>query len=289
MEENVPLLDRDTLRAFMERHRASLLPVRAAEEGRFILYLPDFKDSKGPVLAPNIKELEAKMRGSDGFVESIELEAGPQKIPADGTNVLVINRVDPFIQMALSAKLTDLIDDANGEFTRNVLNEFMGYARGYTYDPETQKITFAKNVGFRNDVYNMPVAEFKKRYVRHSRPDLSLEEVKDHNIRSGYYIKKPLLGRGMYLQGKYKVPLPSTSGGAMQEFNNGAMVNLPDDSTLPISFIHITDINACYTKPNRWPLVDADGRHALPVYNLAQVPQQKSSVRKKFPRRTPKT
>ncbi|MDD9900450.1 MAG: hypothetical protein OXT65_05690, partial [Alphaproteobacteria bacterium] len=266
------------------RHKEKILPVKAAEEGRFIIYLPDFADGKGPVLLPNIKEMEAKMRGSDGEVKSIELEAGPQCIPADGTNVIVINRVDPFVQMALSAKLTHLIDSANGEFTRDVLDKFMSYARGYSYDPDTQTITFARNVGFRNDVYNMSVKEFKARYMRHGRPDLSLEKVKDHNIRSGYYIKKPLEGCALYLQGKFSVQLPVVSGGAMQEFQHGAMVNLPDDPSLPISFIHVSDINTCYTKQNGWQIVDSDGQHRLPIFGVDDVLQpQAPSARKGFP------
>ncbi|MEZ0226821.1 MAG: hypothetical protein ACAH83_19855 [Alphaproteobacteria bacterium] len=286
MKKEAPLLDRATLRAFLEKQ--TLLTVKAAQEGRFILKIPDFGDGRGPLLMPNIKELEAKMRGSDGVVTSIELEAGPQKIPADGTNVVVINRVDEFVQAALKQKLEYLIDSANGEMTRDVVNEFIGYARGYTYDANTQQITFCRNAGFRNDVYNMTNAELKKRYVRFTRQDLSLDQVKDENIRSGYYIKKPLTSRGCYLDGAFRAQVMAEAGGTMQEFSHGAMVNVPDDPTLPLSFIHTTDINTCYTLPNGWELVNADGKHDLPHFDVKDVlppatPKKPSKARKNFP------
>jgi hypothetical protein len=286
MAEEPPILDRTLLRAFLERN--TLLPVTAAKEGRFILRVPDFDDGKGPLLMPNIKELDAKMRGSDGTVTSIELEAGPQKIPADGTNVIVINRVDEFVQMALKAKLEYLIDGANGEFTRDVLNEFIGYARGYTYDPDTQKITFCQNAGFRNDVYNMPITELKKRYVRHSRPDLPLDKVKDKNIRSGYYVKKPLEGLGAYLTGAFRVQISKEAGGTMQEFQHGAMVNLPADPAMPLSIIHSTDINSCYTLRNGQPIIDTDGNHQLPRFDAAETQKADKAptvVRQQFPKK----
>ena len=263
MNETLPLLDRDKLRTFLEQNKADLMHVKAAEEGRFILNIPDFGDGKGPVLLPNVKELEAKMRGSDGTVNAVELEAGPQEIPADGTNVIVINRVDRFVQRALSEKLEDLTDEANGKFTRDVLDKFIGYARGYTYDPERQTITFARNAGFRNDVYNMPLAEFKKRYTRYSRPHLSLEKVEDSDIRHGYYVKKPLPGYGAYLTGAFQAQVSAASGTTVQNFQHGAMVNLPADPSLAISFIHKTDINTCYIMLNGWPLVDPDGNDSL--------------------------
>jgi hypothetical protein len=286
MKKEAPLLDRAALRAFLGKQK--LLPVKAAPEGRFILKIPDFGDGKGPLLMPNIKELEAKMRGSDGVVTSIELEAGPQKIPADGSNVVVINRVDEFVQSALKSKLEYLIDSANGEMTREVVNEFIGYARGYTYDADTQKITFCRNAGFRNDVYNMTNAELKKRYVRHSRQDLSLEHVKDENLRSGYYIKKPLSSRGCYLDGAFRVQVMAEAGGTIQEFSNGAMVNVPDDSSLPLSFIHVTDINTCYTLTNGWQIVNADGKHDLPHFEVKDAlgppgSKKPSKARKNFP------
>ncbi len=269
MNKALPMLDRDALREFMQSHQ--LLPVKAAPEGRFILYVPDLQDGKGPILAPNIKELEAKIRGSEGDVQSIELEAGPQRIPTNGTNVIVINRVDEFVQLALKAKLEHLIDNANGEMTRDVINEFMSYARGYEYDPEKQTITFCRNIGFRNDVYNMSLDEFKKRYVRHSRPDLPLDDVKDENIRSGYYIKKQLLSGGLFLEGAFQVQVPTGAGDTVQAFEHGAMVNMPDDPTLPISFIHLTDINTCYTERDGKPIVARDGGNALPSYDVADV------------------
>lgn len=285
MNKETPLLDREKLRAFLERSKDALLPVKASMEGRFILNVPDFGDGKGPILLPNIKELEAKMRGSEGEVHAIELEAGPQEIPADGTNLIVINRVDRFIQRALTEKLEYLIDGANGEFTRGVLEEFMGYARGYTYDAAKKTVTFSRNAGFHNDVYNMPVGEFKKKYVRHSRPDLSLEEVKDQNIRHGYYVKKPLPGYGAYLTGKFSVQVSENAGGTIQEFSHGAMVYLPEDPDLPISFIHATDINTCYTMVNGWPVVDSDGNDAMPRFDAArtQKADAASVLREKFP------
>jgi len=285
VKEELTSLDRVALRAVLER-ATNLLPVKAAEEGRFIIKIPDFGDGKGPVLLPNIKELDAKMRGSDGTLAVVELEAGPQKVPADGTNVIVINRVDQFVQAALAAKLEYLIDSANGEMTRQVLLDFMSYARGYNYDPDTQKVSFCRNVGFRNDVYNMPIPELKKRYVRYSRPDLLLENVKDGNIRSGYYIKRPLEGRGVYLKGKFQVQLSAEAGGAMQEFHNGAMVHVPDDPKLPISFIHVTDINTCYTQRNGWPIVDADGQHTkLPSYDVSELKKTEPGIaRQQFTR-----
>jgi hypothetical protein len=269
MKNEPLLLDRAVLRAFLDKH--PLMPVTAAEEGRFILPVPDFGDGKGPLLTPNVKELEARLRGSDGTVEMIELEAGPQKIPADGTNVVVINRVDVFVQMALSAKLEYLIDGANGEVTRGVVDEFMGYARGYTYDPATGRVAFARNAGFRNDVYNMPISELKKRYVRHSRPGLSLEQVREANIRPGYYVKKPLPGRGAFLEGAFRVKLSAAAGGAVQDFGHGAMVNYPEDPAMPLSFIHVTDINTCYVRRDGGPIVDARGRHSLPRYDAAET------------------
>lgn len=276
-EQQSPLLDRAALRSFLEKN-CKLLEVKAAEEGRFIVRVPDFGDGKGPLLMPNIKELEAKMRGSDGIVTTIELEAGPQKVPADGTNVIVINRVDAFVQVALAAKLEYLIDSANGEMTREVLHDFMGYARGYNYDPDTQKIEFCRNVGFRNDVYNMPIEELKKRYTRYTRQDLSLDKVKAENIRSGYYLKKPLLGRGAWLDGAFRSQLSAASGGAMQEFQKGAMVHVPDDPNLGISFIHITDINTCYSLRNGWQIVDADGKHSLPCLKVADIQQRDPTI-----------
>lgn len=196
----------------------------------------------------------------------------------------MINRVDRFVQRALAEKLEDLIDSANGEFTRDVLELFMGYARGYTYDATRQTVTFARNAGFRNDVYNMPVAEFRKRYVRYNRPDLSLEKVKDGNIRHGYYVKKNLPGYGAYLTGKFRVPVSDGSGSTIQEFRYGAMVYLPENPDLPISFIHPADINACYTMANGWPIVDSDGKDGLPRFDVADIQQANiaSKLSKKF-------
>lgn len=77
MSEEPPPLDRKKVRAFLERNKAALMVVKATEDGRFILNIPDFSDGKGPILLPNIKELEAKMRGSDGTVNIVELEASP--------------------------------------------------------------------------------------------------------------------------------------------------------------------------------------------------------------------
>jgi hypothetical protein len=276
MKKEAPLLDRDQLRAFLAQKK--LTPVKAAQEGRFIIPIPDFNDGGGPILMPNVKELAAKMRGSDGTVETIELEAGPQKIPADGTNVIVINRVDEFVQEALNRKLESLIISARGEFTRKVLNEFIGYARGYTYDGDTQKITFCRNVGFRNDVYNMTNGELKKRYVLASRQDISLEGFRDEKLRAGYYVKKPLEGMGAYIKGPFRSKIADSAGGTVQEFDKGAMVNVPDDPTMPITFIHVTDINACYTQRNGWPLVDENGQHNLPVFNAAETQEKKPNV-----------
>ena len=284
MKKEPPLLDREQLRAFLKRRK--LLPVKAAQEGRFIIPVPDFKDGKGPLLMPNIKELAAKMRGSEGSVDSIELEAGPQKIPADGTNVIVINRVDEFVQQALALKLQYLMDSAHGELTRDVLNEFIGYARGYTYDGETQKIKFARNIGFRNDVYNMTNAELKKRYVLFNRQDISLEEFRDEKLRPGYYVKKPLEGLGAYITGPFRAQIAEAAGGAMQEFDHGAMVNVPDDPSSRLTFIHLTDINTCYTHRNGWPLVDGNGLHDLPVFSAAETMGKKpSAVRHHFGRK----
>lgn len=295
MSEEFPLLDRQRLQAFLERNKATLAPVRAAEDGRFILNIPDFGDGKGPVLLPNIKELEARMRGSGGRVKAIELEAGPQEIPADGTNVIVINRTDRYVQKALTARLDDLIDSANGKFTREVLEEFMGYARGYTYDAEKHTVIFTKNAGFHNDVYNMPVSEFKKKYVHYDHPDLSLETIKGDNIQHGYYVKKNLPGHGAYLTGKFSVQVSAGSGTTVQEFQNGAMVHLPEARDLPLSFIHVTDIDTCYTLPDGSPIIDPDGKNNLPHFDAADTqqtdsaanPGKKIAVSPNLPRRRP--
>ena len=276
MKKEPPLLDRDKLRAFLKRHK--MLPVKAAPEGRFIIPVPNFDDGKGPLLMPNIKELDAKMRGSEGTVTSIELEAGPQKVPADGTNVIVINRVDEFVQVALAAKLQYLMDSAHGEMTRDVLNDFIGYARGYTYDGETHKITFCRNAGFRNDVYNMTNGELKKRYVLFSRQDISLEEFRDDKLRPGYYVKKPLESHAAFINGPFRFQISEAAGGTLQEFDHGAMVNVPVDPEMPISFIHTTDINTCYTNPNGWALVDHNGHHKLPVFDAAKTQETRPGV-----------
>src|SRR5579884_3555303 len=171
-ERGPPLIDPACARRWLEGK--FLKPVTPVPDGRFIIPVPNFDDGKSPILMPNVKELDARLRGSGGTARVIELEASPQIIPTDGTNVIVINRVDEFVAQALSSKLDNLIENANGELTRGVLEEFIGYARGYSYDAETRKITFRENAGFRNDVYNMPTSEFKKKYVRFRRNDLSL-------------------------------------------------------------------------------------------------------------------
>ncbi len=275
MKKDPPLLDRTLLRAFLKRHKT--FPVKAAPEGRFVIPIPDFHDGKGPLLMPNVKELSAKMRGSEGTVETIELEAGPQKIPTDGTNVLIINRVDEFVQEALNKKLQYLIDSAHGELTRGVLMDFIGYARGYTYDGDTGKVTFCRNAGFRNDVYNMTNGELKKRYLLYSRQDLSLEEFRDEKLRPGYYIKKPLESQAAYIAGPFSAKVAEAAGGTQQEFEHGAMVNIPDDPEMPLTFIHMTDINTCYTHRNGWPLVDENGHHPLPVYEAMKTQEKKHS------------
>lgn len=254
--------------------------VVAAPEGRFILPVPDLKDGKGPLLAPNIKELEARLHGSEGHVQALKLEANPQKIPADGSNVIVINRVDEFVQLALKAKLQDLVLHT-GDITRQVITDFMSYARGYSYNPEKQIITFTKGAGFHNDVYNMPLDEFKKRYVSFTSVKMPLDGKPDAAITAGYYVKKPLASKAAFISGKFAVRLGAHAGGAMQEFDKGAMINLPDDASLPLTFIHPTDIDICYRKPDGSSLIDKNGAPTLPVYNVSDLQSPKQPVRAK--------
>lgn len=258
-----------------------LLEVVAAPEGRFILPVPDLKDGKGPLLVPNIKELEARLRGSTGEVQALKLEANPQKIPADGTNVIVINRVDEFVQLALKAKLQSLVLKADG-ITRQVITDFMSYARGYDYDPKKQTIFFAKGAGFHNDVYNMPLDEFKKRYVSFTSVKVPLEGKADAAITAGYYVKKPLHSKAAFISGKFAVRVgPHAGGETMQEFDKGAMINLPDDAGLPLTFIHPTDIDICYRKIDGSSLIDKNGAHTLPVYNVHDLQTAQQPARAK--------
>jgi hypothetical protein len=180
------------------------VPVRAAPAGRFVIPVPDFKDGKGPILFPNIKEMEARLQGSQGYLKALELEAGPQIVPTDGTQVIIINRVDKFVQLALNAKLHDLIKEAGSVMTRDVVEDFLSYARGYSFDAASGKILFSHNAGFRNDVYPIPMDEFKQRYVSYTREDLSLENIDNDNLRSGFYMKAPLNGRAIFIEGTFK-------------------------------------------------------------------------------------
>lgn len=271
-----PNIDRAHFRAFLKDK--PLADVVAAAEGRFILPVPDLQDGLGPLLVPNIKELEARLRGSEGKVSAIELEAGPQKIPADGTNLIVINRVDEFVQLALKAKFTRLTEKAGG-ITREVLTEFMSYARGYTYDADKQTISFTKSAGFHNDVYNMPVEEFRRRYVSFEAPEKPLDDVKDTDIKPGYYVKKALHSRAAFITGKFSVRVGGDAGGTVQEFDKGAMINIPDDPALPLSFIHPTDIDISYRKDGGASLYGTDGKLSLPVYDAGDIKPAASAAR----------
>lgn len=254
-----PEIERNRFRTVLKGK--ALAEVQAAPEGRFILPVPALDDGEGPILAPNIKELLALMRGSEGKVRALKLEAGPQKIPADGTNIIVINRVDEFVQFALLKKLESILKETNGKITRKALNKFMCYARGYDYLAETQEIIFEPNAGFHNDVYNMPVTEFRKRYEAHNKPGAPLLET----VTAGYYVKKPLHSHAYFVKGSFSVRVAPEAGETMQEFDKGAMVNLPDDDTMPLSFIHPTDIDTCYRMPDGGPL----RQDALPAYDAA--------------------
>lgn len=257
-----PEIDRDHARALLRE--MTLAPVLAAPEGRFILPVPALDDGKGPILTPNIKEISVLMRGSSGHVRALKLEASPQKIPADGTNVIVINRVDEFVQLALLKKLESLLSKTKGSITREIIENFMNYARGYRYIPENQEIIFEPNAGFHNDAYNMPVEEFRKRYVAHDAPDKPLTG----GIIPGYYVKKPLRSHAAFLRGAFCVRVGPHAGGTMQEFDEGAMVNVPEDAALPLSFVHPFDIDICYRAADGSSLLDASGRPALPVYDI---------------------
>lgn len=258
---HVQRVDRQQVRSFLEGK--ALQKVVAVPEGRYIVFVPDLQDGQGAIAIPNIKELEARLRGADGFLRAIELEAGPQLVPVDGTNVIVINRVDQYKALAFDAKWRDILKGFGGKISRQMIEIFLTYVRGYAYDAQTNILTFSNNAGFHNDIYNMPVHQLVKRYMHADGASVVAAEA-----LTGYYIKKPLTGRAAFLAGAFSVAVTPDAGDTVQSFETGAMVNIPDDPDLPISFIHPTDIGSCYQSETGHPLTINGTVTGLPVYDV---------------------
>jgi hypothetical protein len=85
--------------------------------------------------------------------------------------------------------------------------------------------------------------------------------------------------------GEFQVQVSPESGGTIQEFHHGAMIHLPEDPSLPVSFIHVTDINISYTLRNGWPIVDSDGQDNLPRFSVADT--QKAVISKELSKKFP--
>jgi len=99
----------DVERLFLPVPRQVVLP---APEGRFLLHVPNLEDGGGDIRTPNVKHLMVEMIGGrDGDVKLVRCESEPQKIKVDGTQVIVINKIDRHVGAALASRLQELEEE----------------------------------------------------------------------------------------------------------------------------------------------------------------------------------
>lgn len=258
MGRNLPICDRQALARGLACCDA--VHVVAKPSGRFALWVPNLADGLGPILRPNAKVLSAVFSGDACALALHRLEADPQIVPVDGSQVVLINRVDEHSQLALASRLKAVLSDAKGQLARPQVLAMLAYATGFHYDPVTQQATYSPNAGIRADLYNMPLIDFARRYAAVDEADLK-------ERGGGYYIKRALPARLAFIRGAFAVALPEGTGAGVQTFEQGAYLVVPELNGLMPSLVDPGDIDVTYMLPHGQPVASA----CVPTYAPADL------------------
>lgn len=254
----VQLTQPDIERLFKAVPRQVVIP---APEGRFLLQIPKFDDGLGPIRIPNVKDLLIRLTGgTQGSVDLLRCESEPQAIKTDGTQVIVINKIDKHIGIALTSKLEEL-QKRDGGLTRAAISEFLTYASGYHYDPETGKAKLAAaRIGFNPDIYHQSIGSAQK---LHYDPNARFADLHEQAmLPPGRYIKKPVPTTAVYIDS----PIAYKN----QTFAHGVILqmSMAENGKRSISFIDPTDIDQCYTWIDGTSLLNDESRVQLPHYTI---------------------
>jgi hypothetical protein len=257
----VKLTRQDIEKLFLPLPRQVVIP---APEGRFLLHVPKFDDGLGPIRTPNVKHLVIDMEGGrEGTVDLKRCESEPQAVKTDGTQVIVINKIDKYAALALQAKLEDLEEEHGGR-TRTAIEKFMNYVRGFEFNPETGKAKLAvERIGFNPDIYFQSLGIAQKLHYSPKDRFRDLMETPEA-IPAGRYVKKPVPTTAVYID----TPVAYEN----QTFNNGVMLQIStagENGRRSISFIDPSDIEQCYTWLDGKSLVDESGNVQLPHYKIS--------------------
>ncbi len=264
-ETELPVIMNSTLKDF-----AGKVPVQtvvSVRTGRFAVPIPNLDDGGEPLLLPNAKELRAIVRsGKLGTsITSSTAEGMPQKVPTDGSDVVVINNISKRQAAAMKAIYKEIIDEHRG-VTREALVEFFGAVTGITYDSATNQIKPVEdNIGIHGDLFNMNMNTFKERH-RFFTSDLELKHVRDDEIKAGFFEKK---------RDTYKAY--AISGGFTRLAESGSELQYPETAMIAVgrdgkvSAIHANDISVSYETEDGKLLIGEDKKLQLPTYPVGQV------------------
>ena len=258
----VKLTRNDIERLFLPLPRQVMIP---SPEGRFLLHVQNLDDGKGPIHTPNVKHLTIDMEGGrEGNVELVRCESEPQQVKTDGSHVIVINKIDKHVALALGSKFADLEQEHGGR-TRQAIEKFLTYVRGFEFDPSTGKAKLAiSRAGFNPDIYFQLLEVAQK---LHYDPKDRASDLRDqgNTLSVARYVKKPIATTGVFIDS----PIEYYN----QQFKHGALLQLSSpgkDGRRSISFIDPSDILDCYTWINGDPLVDEHKKILLPHYKINQ-------------------
>jgi hypothetical protein len=265
--ENAFVLNRSTLRQQLAQKWK--LNVTAAPVGRAAIYIPALDDGLGPLYTPNAKDIHIKLSGSDGWVELQKLEAGPQVVKVDGSQVVVINRVDEFTRHAIRHAYDVLLARHGGDFNRSCITQLLDYVRGYSYNHARNEVQFNRNSGFHGDIWPVPEAEFRQTYVNHDKPDVRLSFNHFSHNRFGYYSKIPQHYGLAFIAGSFTCPFVGVDG--HQQFNDGAFVAIPQDTRLPPRLIDLTDMDLSYQHKGHSVLPKFGEKPVYPIYRASDL------------------
>ncbi len=258
--EPITLTSEKIRELFLQKPRRTVVP---APEGRFLLHVPALNDGKGPIYTPNVKDMNIRLTGgTTGEIDILRSESGTQAIQTDGTQVIVINKIDEHVGLALSSKYNAIVKK-HGTLSREAIEEFLTYARGFSFDSETGKAHVATpRVGFNPDIYFQAVSAAKKLHCNPADPGLDLRK-NEGPLVAGRYIKVPATTTGIFIDSPFTY--------RNQTFEHGAMIQISgpnEQDQRSVSFIDPTDINQCYTAIDGSPLVDTSGKILLPHYSI---------------------
>jgi uridine kinase len=262
-EIEIVKLNRDDIEGlFLHQLRQLVIP---SPEGRFLLHVPKLNDGFGNILIPNVKHMVIDMEGGrDGTVELKRCESDLQEINTDGKQVIVINKIDRHVAVALQSKLEEIEEECGGR-TRDAIMKFLAYASGFEFNPETGKAKLSSSrIGFNPDIYYQNIIIAKKLHYNPKDSHSNLQE-QVGMLPAERYVKKPVVTTALFIDSPVEYE--------NQKFKNGAMLQISSlglNGEHSISLIDPSDIKDCYTLLNGEPLIDKENKIHLPYYKINQ-------------------